>query len=533
MANKYLDIEGVKTLWTAVKDRDDAISATKAGYIHYDSDVKAIQLWASEADYLAYDAAADKTADDTPKPVSVMNAEAFVKDGMLSDVDIVKANEVGSITYLPMGAASPVTYTGDELFIRFTWNVKESGGKYKVDYVLLTEIAPVYTEGTGIDITNNVISFEGGKSNQIKTDKNIKLGGTPLANLLIDAGIKTIDKDTDLTAVLVKLLSEETWPKDIITYVDEITISNDGPTIKAYNSSTGNSTLSSSVEVGTKGWLQITGADATASTYRRYDNFTYGYSTVPASDPNFKITAGDPADVQINAHENSGENYSIAITIPKGSYLGTISNPASATNAADVKTDRHEFTVKDGKATLSASQTTPGFTANIPAVNTTYYGVSTLEGTDDAYKIAPTTGTTKTKEGTTITNNFEITGYRRLFYGSSTSNDISQFTSDFIRTAAGGGAPEKAYAKGDYKPVAPGKKLFWVAFPANDTTNAWKVTGAYFPPYMDGNMADSFKSTTAQVYGANNVDPTTYKIWYRAFEAEVSDSDADMKITIG
>jgi hypothetical protein len=531
MANKYLDIEGVKTLWTAVKDRDDAISATKAGYIHYDSEAKAIQLWASEADYLAYVAAVDKTADDTPKPVSVMNAEAFVKDGMLSDVDIVKANEVGSITYLPMGSASPVTYTGDEMFIRFKWNVKDDKGNDKVDYVLLTEIAPVYTEGTGIDITNNVISFEGGKSNQIKTDKNIKLGGTPLANMLIEAGIKSIDKDTDLTAVLVKLLSEETWPENITTYVDEVTISNSGPSIKAYNSSTGNNTLSSSVEVGTKGWLQITAQDASGYTYRRYDGFTNGYSTVPASDESFAITAGDPADVKYTANENSGEKYSIAITIPEGSYLGTISNPASAEKAADVKTDRHEFTVKDGKATLSASQTTPGFTANISAVNTTFYGVSTLENTDDEYSIAPTTGTTKTKAGTTKTNNFEITGYRRLFYGSSTSNDIAQFTSDFIRAAAGGAGPEKAYAKGDYKPAAPGKKLFWVAFPSNTTTDAWKVTGAYFPPYTSNDMAAEFKSTTAQVYGANNVEATTYKIWYIAFASEAS--EADMKITIG
>lgn len=531
MANKYLDIEGVKTLWTAVKDRDDAISATKAGYIHYDSDAKAIQLWASEADYLAYVAAADKTATDTPKPVSVMNAEAFVKDGMLSDVDIVKANEVGSITYLPMGSATPVTYTGDELFIRFKWNVKDDKGKDKVDYVLLTEIAPVYTEGTGIDITNNVISFEGGKSNQIKTEKSIKFGGTPLANMLIEAGIKSIDKDTDLTAVLVKLLSDETWPQNLTTYVDDVTISNSGPSIKAFDSATGNITLASSVEVGTKGWLQVSGVDASGYTHRRYDGFTNGYSTVQASNDAFTVTAGDPADVKYNASENSGENYSIAITIPEGSYLGTISNPASAANAADVKTDRHEFTVKDGKATLSASQTTPGFTANIPAVNTTFYGVSTLENTDAEYSIAPTTGTSKSKAGTTKTNNFEITGYRRLFYGSSTSNDISQFTSDFIRAAAGGAAPEKAYDKGTYEIDAKGKYMFWIAFPSNTTTNKWKVTGSYFPPDKANNMASGFESKTLQVDGANASEPTLYTVWYRAFS---SDSTADkMEITIG
>ena len=59
--------------------------------------------------------------------------------------------------------------------------------------MLLTDIAPVYTEGEGIDITDNKISFEGGKSTQITTSGKIKLGGTWLGDQLKAAGIKDGD----------------------------------------------------------------------------------------------------------------------------------------------------------------------------------------------------------------------------------------------------------------------------------------------------------------------------------------------------
>lgn len=538
MANKYLDYSGVQTLWNAIKDQDNAVSASKAGYIHYDESGKVIQLWASEDDFNIYNAAADKTVATLPKPLSSMSAEAFVKDGMLHDVKITPAKEVpGGISYVAQGSTEAQVYNGDELFIEFVWN---TDGESKKDYILLTDIAPIYTEGEGIDITNNKISFESGKSNQITMNRSIKLGGTPLADLLIEGGITSIDANTNLTDVLSKLLSVESWPVDkdgkssLKTGIDDLSISNPGPVLKGYTSSTGSTTAGASVEVGTKIYLDIYGVDATAEASRSYSGFTYGYSEYPASDSRFEVKSGNPATVNVYGNEVADGTYSISIDVPAGSYIGSISGITGPNKtASNVKlSSRHEFTVKDGEATVSATQTTPNFTATLPATKT-YYGLSTLENTSDDYKIEAVGAKELNANSTSKTNTYKVTGFRKLFYGSSASNDITQFNSDFIRAHAGGKSTSGQYTKGDYKPVAPGKKLFWVAFPDNATTKAWKVTGAYFPPYMDGNMADSFKSTTTQVFGANNVDATTYKIWYRAFEAEVSDSDADMKITIG
>lgn len=536
MANKYLDYSGVQTLWNAIKDQDNAVSASKAGYIHYDESVKVIQLWASEDDFNIYNTATDKTDAALPKPLSSMNAEAFVKDGMLHDVKITPAKEVpGGISYVAQGSTEPQVYNGDELFIEFVWN---TDGESKKDYILLTDIAPIYTEGEGIDITNNKISFESGKSNQITMNRSIKLGGTPLADLLIEGGITSIDANTTLTDVLSKLLSVESWPVDnsgksnLKSSISALTISNPGPVLKGYTSSTGSTTASASVEVGTKIYLDIYGVDATASASRSYSGFTYGYSEYPVSDSRFAVKSGNPSSDTVSGNEVADGTYSISITVPEGSYIGEISDLAGPNKtASSVKlSSRHEFTVKDGEATVSATQTTPNFTATLPATKT-YYGLSTLENTSDDYKIEGVGAKELNASSTTKTNTYKVTGFRKLFYGSSASNEITQFNSDFIRAHAGGNSTSGKYAKGDYKPAASGKKLFWVAFPDNTTTNAWKVTGAYFPPYTSNDMAAEFKSTTTEVFGANNTEATTYKIWYISFASEASESD--MKITIG
>jgi hypothetical protein len=516
MANKYLDYSGVQTLWNAIKDQDNAVSASKAGYIHYDESGKVIQLWASEEDFNIYNAAADKTDATLPKPLSAMSAEAFVKDGMLHDVKITPAKEVpGGISYVAQGSTEPQVYNGDELFIEFVWN---TDGESKKDYILLTDIAPIYTEGEGIDITNNKISFESGKSNQITMNRSIKLGGTPLANLLIEAGITSINANTNLTDVLSALLSVESWPVDkdgkssLKTGIDALSISNPGPVLKGYTSLTGSTTASASVEVGTKVYLDIYGVDATAAASRSYSGFTYGYSEYPASDSRFEVKSGNPATVNVDGNEVADGTYSISINVPEGSYIGAISGLAGPNKtAADVKlSSRHEFTVNDGEATVDATQTTPNFTASLPATKT-YYGLSTLENTSDDYKIEGVGAKELNANSTSKTNTYKVTGFRKLFYGSFDVNDLSLLTAENIRKAVGGGSTTSAPTSGTYNIAAKGKYLAWIAFP---DTYKWKVTKSLVDGVDLSDFYANWQSTTVSVGGVNGYNPINYTVWY-------------------
>lgn len=508
MANKYLDYGGVQTLWNAIKDRDNVMSSKKAGYIHYDESEKVIQLWASESDFTAYNVADNKHADGVPQPLSEMNAAAFVKDGMLHDVKVISAREAGGITYVPQGSATAQYYNEDELFIQFVWN---TDGESKEDYVLLTDIAPVYTEGEGIDITNNKISFEGGKSNQIKTDRSIKLGGTELAALLAKDGITSIDANTDLTSLFIKLLSVETWPT-IGTNVSALSISNPGPTIIGYTSAAGTGVVSSNVEAGTKVWLTIQGQDASASASRTYAGFDNGYSIVPSTSSSFTVYPGNPSTVSITGSENSGENYSITVSGYADTFFGDIPALSSNKNAEYVAlSQRHQFTVGEGSATITATQTTPGFSATVPPINNTYYGVSTLDATSEDCKISPADGYTITANGTSVSSTYQITGYRKLFYGSFDEYDLSLLNSDNIRAAVGGAASSSAAAASTYNINAKGKHLAWIAFPA---TKSWKVKKSLVDGVDLSDFAGEWKSTTVSVAGANGYNPISYTVYY-------------------
>lgn len=536
MANnhKYLDYSGVQTLWTAIKNRDEAISASKAGYIHYDESAKVIQLWSSKADCDAYNAAPAKDAEGVPQPISSMNASSFVKDGMLQDVSIVKARdtESGFVTYLAPGAAEPTDYNDDTLFIQFVWNT-DAGSK--TDYIRLTDIAPVYEEGTGISIVDNKISFDSGKATQITTSSKIKLGGTWLGNQLKAQGVKDIDSNTDLQKLLKDLLSVESWPSKNGSYeaeslckttVSEASITNPGPTIVAYTSATG-TTASTSAEVGTKLHLMISAGTATASATRSYSGFTYGYSKKPSTDSEFSIVAGNPASETKYGSILSGD-YSVVIDEASDSF-GTLPSITSSDKVADVKfANRIEFTVEDGTQTIKATQTTPNFRVTMPTT-VDYYGVSTLEATDDKFKVAAQEEVIKdvTASTTGKQNTLSITGVRKMFWGSCDSSDISTLTDTVIRAAAGGS--NKTAAKGQVDISAKGKKMFWVAYPATNTT--WKITKALNDDSTFGEYSASFVKTSVDVPGANNHSAIAYTVWYYTLGAASTATTAH--VTVG
>jgi hypothetical protein len=514
MAEKYLDYSGVQTLWNAVKTRDEQFSAKKAGYIAYDSVNKTIQLWASETDYET-----SKTNSEIV-PISTVDATPFIKDGILEEVKIVPAKEVGPIEY------KGETYTDDTLFIQFKWNA--DSGKTS-DYILLTDIAPVYTEGEGINIENNKISFDSGKATQITTTDKITLGGTWLGDQLKAKGIKEIPSGTNLQKFFKDLLSVESWPGNPRRIIPgNLTVDNDGPTVGFYKNSNYSTLAEANVEVGTTVYLMIKGNNASADATISYDGFTNGYSPVPDTDSTFKKISGNPSSVTVTGDEVSGGKYSIEIVEnTTGLEIPAFTSNADATQVK--LSSAISYTVKDGTVTVKAKQTCPNFSGSCTAGKLKkYYALSTLEATSEEHVVNAGSDVTLSGNGTTVSNSDSITGNRRLFYGSDDSNDLSVFDSKYIRDAVGGSSTSGAATTGTYDITAKGKKLFWIAFPA---TNNWKVTKAITDGIDLTDNAKDWKPITVSVYGLNNVSAINYTVYY--FSSDGAYTMEKFNVTIG
>lgn len=150
--SKYLDSTGLTHLWGKILEQDadvrtttDAALAGKGGHITYDDTNRMIKLWAKAGD----------ENDPSATPLSSIPVGDFVKDGMLSDVEIVTAGSVDNpaIDYDGKGTGEDGSYIAGEKFIKFTWNA--DAGEEKVDYLKVDEIGKVYTAGSGIAIGDN------------------------------------------------------------------------------------------------------------------------------------------------------------------------------------------------------------------------------------------------------------------------------------------------------------------------------------------------------------------------------------------
>ena len=194
---KYLDQAGLEYLWSKIKAEDAANQSTtntalaqKGGYIEYDETNQLIKLWASEA-------AKSETG---AEPLSSFSTAAFIKDGMLDDVDIVTSSESLPIIY------GGVEYKDGTKFIGFTWNT-DAGTK--TDYLRVDEVGKTYKGSDSIAIgTDNKISVTNVAEAKV-TKNTIRVEGGPLEDILKAAGITEIDSSMDLTTLLLKLACKE------------------------------------------------------------------------------------------------------------------------------------------------------------------------------------------------------------------------------------------------------------------------------------------------------------------------------------
>ena len=340
--NKYLDIAGVRTLWGAIKTADDNLAAelsARGASIEYDDVRHEIVLKNAAGAVLGHG----------------IDATPFIKDGMLDDVEVYTA-PVGGVT------VDGTHYEEGTKFIKFTWNINEGESK-KTDYILLSDIATTYKGSDSIKISeDNTLSV--GTVGSAKVDVNsIPVGGTPLAEILLAKGIKTIDAG-NLQAVLENLFSVDTPGTGSRIVPTSATLSMSAPSC----------TLSKAlVEVGSQVTLSAATQTASASATVSYKGFEYGYSV---ANDNTKDADGVPASVTYAAVQDAAKDYTLSATVNSG-FTGA--NIASATDHATATISRALTTVL-GTNKVTVTATAPTFTISIPG-QPQYFICSSLEKT--------------------------------------------------------------------------------------------------------------------------------------------------------
>lgn len=425
---KYLDQAGLEYLWGKIKAEDAANQSTtntalaqKGGYIEYDETNQLIKLWASE----------EAKNIEGATPLSSFSTAAFIKDGMLDDVDIVTSSESLPIKY------GDVTYKDGTKFIGFTWNT-DAGTK--TDYLKIDEIGKTYEGSDSISISDTNVLSVTNVANAKVTQNAIKVEGGPLADILKAAGITEIDSTMDMTTLLLKLACKEKWPANPTFSAGSITASLAKPSFTLSNSGT-------TVEVGTKCTMGAVSIPSAVSinnpTYPKVTGFTNGYSVE-------NDNVADSTDTSVTATMVEGskklndDDYTMSITFTKFTKTDK-TTPDTITVTADadhtkVKYDSSiDLLVVQGDNKVKASISGPKALVEFNDIDQ-YYVVSNLGNTVDSetneahHRTSKKTGLSYTSSAPT--NNLELTVTGKYYYFAGYIND-KELTSDNIRALSG------------------------------------------------------------------------------------------------
>ena len=314
-----------------------------------------------------------------------VDATPFIKDGMLSDVEIYTAT------------ADDADLVEGEKYIKFVWN---TDGEAKEDYILASEIGATYSAGEGIEISaENAISVKEVASAKVNVNE-IPVGGTPLADILTAKGIKTIDAG-NLQEVLEALFSQNLWAASPSrTIPTALTTSMSAPSISYDKTGT--------LEVGTTVKLSASAKTASASASITYSGFEYGYSK---ENDNTKDGA-TPASVGITGTQVEGSDYALSFVTNSG--FGGV----DVADVAGSSTSDNELVVAEGSNKVTVTATAPSFTATVPAQDAVY-ACSSLGKTDAEHVVAASDASTINSTTKTATNNASVTGAYKLFVGAS------------------------------------------------------------------------------------------------------------------
>lgn len=323
-----------------------------------------------------------------------IDATPFIKDGMLSDVEVVTIakDDEGNI---PEGTVE------GEKYIKFTWNT-ESG--MKDDYVLASAIGATYEGSDSIEVSGeNIISVKAVESEKVNVDA-IPVGGTPLADILLAKNVTSINGG-NLQEVLEALFSVNSWAENPRRNVpSSLTVSMNNPSISFTPTAT-------TVEVGTEITVSASAANASASATLSYSGFTYGYS---AENDNSKD--GDtPASVTITGTKDADSNYKLEFTTNNGFASKKLAD-ANAQNISSVENYDNKVIVAEGTNKITVKAYSPTFSGTVGAQNAVY-ACSSLKKTDEEHKVAASSASTISGATITKESNDSVTGAYYAFVG--------------------------------------------------------------------------------------------------------------------
>lgn len=523
---KYLDSTGVSTLWEKVKERDEALNQSKAGYINISGNT--IQLLDKQNGTV----------------LSSIDASAFVKDGMLDDVEIVAANQIaGGILYDDGIRYGLDDATAHVKFLHFNWKLND-GDKTKQDFIKLEDLAPAYKgDDECIEIKNdNTITFKEAAATKINV-KGMTIGGTHFGDQLkaqLD-GKNTID-DMSVQEILELLLSKETFTKVTVSG-PEIKTSMTAPTVTLYTDAACTKKASGSVEPGTVLYVKASCGSASGSLNTSWSGFTNGHTTAL----NGAVISGNPQAKSETMTKISSDNYVMSFSMSNLKYTATDFSTLSKSTYSDCAITGKAVTcdcaasVNSATATVTANTTGPNFNVTLSENYPKYYNISTLGKTYNKENPAPEEGvhyisaigkgtyTSETKP--TSTNSASVSIKRKMFYGYAPYTDefdaSTYFSSSVIRQGTSASFDTTSELKISVK-SGETARVFWVAVPtAKSLSNACNKKG-----YDVGNRKNEFKqlSSNISVDAATSAYAANYKVYYFDANSVVNPADDDGEI---
>jgi len=477
--NKYLDIAGVKTLWGAIKTADDNLAtelSARGASIAYDEEKHEIVLKNAAGTILG------QGIDATP----------FIKDGMLDDVEVWTVPEGGA-------TVDGTSYDAGTKFIKFTWNITKDGeSDLKTDYILLSDIATTYKESESIKISDdNTLSVGTVESTSVDVN-SIPVGGTPLADILLAKGIKTIDAG-NLQTVLEGLFSVDTPGTGSRNIPTSATLSMSAPSC---------SLTAGPVEVGYAVTLSAETKAASASATVSYTGFPYGWS---AENDNTKDANGVPSSITYNAAQDNDTNYTLSGKIDSGFTGESIVSKTGSSKA----TISESLTTVLGTNKVTVTATAPTFTISI-AAQPQYFICSSLEKTSNS---VPASEASSIKvASTTKTNSASVVAVYPV-YTNAVSETANNTASTDKKVIADSSSFEVIYG-----PEAVAFNMF--AYPATHTLSKveiWNPNAGSYGDYTGGSLTSTETKTLLS-------GDKSYSVWTR--QGAASAASTKFKFTL-
>lgn len=472
MANKYLDYEGLKTLWSQIEGKFVDNTELENSIKDYFKKEDVSMSYENGTIKLVVNGAERGSIDATP----------FIKDGMLDDVavkTVIAALPEGQTELLPnqilASSVEGIAVAGDKV-IEFVWNTGDS--TTKVDYIKTTDIA------VDPETSNTMVS------------ETIPVAGGPLASLLNAKGINSISKDTSMQDLLFTLFCEEQWPNPAAKYSYDTLYSVMSAPTGSYSNNDKVVEFGSTQSIGT-----ITGKKAgygNSSSSKQngtaprlvYDNFTWGYldaegkgtATSSESNPASKsatVTTNDVTYTLSRAYTNFGgaPTEGNSTTGADGSTLTFAAQDLTAkigenkvVYTLSVSGQVHSATVADTKAYYAMS--------NLGNTNKLVEGVSTAQQKVDATATKTFTPSPATPASTSLT--YKCYGVYPVYTNVGASSNTAAVETKVIGTTKDQKSFEVIYKEDSVNPCSfmyPSDRTCTVQI-WNSTFNKWEAPAA-------------------------------------------------------